>query len=170
MNGVLYFAVIVAVAMTGTIFMFASLRKIPPDHRGVVSRFGRLVRELEPGNRWVIPYLDQVLLVDLREQSFPLPSDLSFSDRDVKWYTVTGQFWCKVMAPIPAVMAARQAQRDFIEVVGEKLLAEIKRMGAAAATSNPAQAQQRALEALNAQMSRAWQLKFTRIEFILVPR
>jgi len=168
MNGVAYFAIVVAVAMTGTIFMFASLRKIPPDHRGVVSRFGRLVRELEPGNRWVIPYIDQVMLVDLREQSFALPPDLSFSDRDVKRYRVTGKFWCKVVAPLPAVMAAQQAQRDFVEVVGEKLLAEIKRIGAATAMGNPAQAQQRALDALNAQMSRAWQLQFTKVEFTLV--
>jgi hypothetical protein len=65
-------------------------------------------------------------------------------------------------------MAAQQARRDIVEVVGEKLVAEIKRLGAASAMSDPAQAQQRALDALNAQMSRAWQLKFTKVEFTLI--
>jgi regulator of protease activity HflC (stomatin/prohibitin superfamily) len=165
-NGLVYFAVVVAVAMTGTLFMFGSLRKIPPDHRGVVFRFGRLVRELEPGNRWVIPFVDQVMLVDLREQTFALPSDLTLSTD--KKYSVQGSFTCKVAAAIPAVMAAQQARRDIVEVVGEKLVAEIKRLGAASAMSDPAQAQQRALDALNAQMSRAWQLKFTKVEFTLI--
>jgi regulator of protease activity HflC (stomatin/prohibitin superfamily) len=166
-TSVIYFALIVAVAMTGLIFMFASLRKIPPDHSGVVLRLGRMVGELEPGNRWVLPYIDQVMLVDLREQTFPLPADLTFSAD--KQYAVKGQFTCKVIAPIPAVMAARQAQRDIIEVVGEKLVAELKRLGAAAVIGGPAYAQQQALETLNEQMSRAWQLKLTKIEFTLDP-
>ena len=167
MTGLPYFGLIVLVAAAGLVLMFASLRKIPVEHRGVLFRFGHLVKELPPGNAWVVPFADQVLLVDLREQTFPLPPDLVLSaDRQ---YAVKGQFTCKVVAAIPAVMAARQAQEDIVKVVADKLVAEIKNMGVAAALDRPAQARQWALEALNEQMSRAWQLKFTKVEFTLAP-
>ncbi len=168
MTGLPYFGLIVLVAAAGLVLMFASLRKIPVEHRGVLFRFGRLVKELPPGNAWVLPFLDQVLLVDLREQTFSLPPDLMLSaDRQ---YAVKGRFTCKVVAAIPAVMAARQAQEDIVKVVADKLMAEIKNMGVAAALDRPAQARQWVLEALNEQMSRAWQLKFTKVEFTLIPQ
>ncbi len=167
MTGLPYFGLIVLVAAAGLFLMFASLRKIPPEHRGVLFRLGRLVKELPPGNAWVLPFVDHVISVDLREQTFDLPPDLVLMTD--KRYAVKGRFTCKVVAAIPAVMAARQAQQDIITVVADKLLAEIKNIGARAALDRPAQAQQGALEALNEQMSRAWQLKFTKVEFTLVP-
>ena len=165
MNSTAYFGLIVLVAAAGLVLMFASLRKIPPEHRGVLFRLGQLVKELPPGVAWVLPFLDQVMLVDLREQTFSLPADLVLTAD--KQYAVKGQFTCKVVAAIPAVIAARQAQEDIVKVVADKLLTEIKNMGVAAVQNRPAQAQQWALEALNEQMSRAWQLKFTKVEFTL---
>ncbi len=168
MSGLPYFGLIVLVAAAGMVLMFASLRKIPPEHRGVLLRLGHLVKELPPGNAWIVPFADQVLLVDLREQTFSLPPDLVLSAD--KQYAVKGQFTCKVVAAIPAMMAARQARRDIVDVVADKLLAEIKNMGVAAVLDRPAQARQWALEALNEQMSRAWQLKFTKVEFTLTAK
>jgi|GEM_PF-1080602 len=166
MNTFVYPLLIVGATIAGFLVMLSAVRKIPEDHRGVLFRFGRLVRELKPGTAWVWPLIDQVMLVDLREQTFALPDGLSVANEGAR-YSVTGQYTCKVTAAIPAVMAARQAQQDISQTVGEKLLAEIKRMGVATALSQPAHAQQLALEALNEQMSRAWQLSFTKIEFTL---
>ena len=51
MTGLPYFGLIVLVAAAGLVLMFASLRKIPVEHRGVLFRFGHLVKELPPGKR-----------------------------------------------------------------------------------------------------------------------
>lgn len=166
MNQITYIAFIIAVTLTGLLLMISAVRKIPDEHRGVLFRFGRLVRELPAGTAWVWPLIDQVMLVDLREQTFPLPADLTWAV-DSENFAVKGEFTCQVMAPIPAVMAAMQARQDVADAVGKTVLAEINKMGRAFATDQPAQAQERMLAALNEQMSRAWQLKFTKVNFRL---
>jgi regulator of protease activity HflC (stomatin/prohibitin superfamily) len=168
MNQITYAAFIIAVTLTGLLLMISAVRKIPDEHRGVLFRFGRLVRELPAGTAWVWPLIDQVMLVDLREQTFPLPADLIWAV-DSENFTVKGEFTCQVMAPIPAAMAAMQARQDVADAVGKTVLAELGKMGRAFAADQPAQAQGRALSALNEQMSRAWQLRFTKIEFTIVP-
>jgi len=168
MSGVLYLALLIGIAVLGMLFMLTSLRKIPDPHRGVVFRFGKLLRELEPGTRWVIPLLDQVMLVDLSEQTFQLPSGLVVSDRTGN-YQVRGSFTCKIIEATPAVIAAMQAQQPIEQTVGNTLVMAIQEMGVQTARDSK-QAQARALDVLNAQMSRAWQLKFTGLEFSLTQK
>jgi regulator of protease activity HflC (stomatin/prohibitin superfamily) len=168
MSGVLYLALLIGIAVLGMLFMLTSLRKIPDDSRGVVFRFGRLLRELEPGTRWVIPLLDQVMLVNLNEQTFQLPPGLIVSD-SVGKYEVQGSFTCKIIEATPAVIAAMQAQQPIERTVGDNLVLAIQEMGVQTARESK-QAQGRALDMLNAQMSRAWQLKFTELEFSLTQK
>jgi regulator of protease activity HflC (stomatin/prohibitin superfamily) len=166
MNQITYMAFIIGITLTGLLLMIAAVRKIPDEHRGVLFRFGRLVRELPAGTAWVWPLIDQVMLVDLREQAFPLPANLTYA-ADSESYFVKGDFTCQVMAPIPAVMAAMQARQDVADAVGKIVLVELNKMGRAFANDQPAQAQERMLAVLNEQMSRAWQLRFTKVEFRL---
>ena len=165
MSGLLYLALLIGIAVSGMLFMLTSLRKIPEGSRGVVFRFGRLLRELKPGTRWVIPLLDQVMLVDLNEQTFQLPTGLAVSD-STGIYEVQGSFTCKIVEATPAVIAAMQAQRPIEQTVGDNLVLVIQEMGVQIARQSK-QAQSRAIEMLNEQMSRAWQLKFTKLEFSL---
>jgi regulator of protease activity HflC (stomatin/prohibitin superfamily) len=167
MNPIINLALVVLVTLTGMLAMLASIRKIPPGYRGVLFRFGRLVKELPSGTAWVLPLIDSVMLVDLGEQTIALPDELTLTVGD-KQYNVEGSFSCKIVAPIPAVMAAMQAQKDLAVVVGERLLDEIKRLGALAAMERPEHAQQWALESLNQNMSPAWQVKFTKLELRFV--
>lgn len=160
-------ALVVLVTVAGLLFMLAAMRKVPQGHRGVLFRLGRLVKELPPGMAWVMPLIDNVLLVNLSEQTIALPTDLEIASGD-KRYTVEGSFTCKVVQPTAAVLAALQAQQDLAIAVGDTLVAELKRLGAAAILDRPAQAEKWALEALNEQMSPAWQVKFTRLEIKLV--
>ena len=167
MNSYGFLAFVVLVTLTGMLLMLTAIRKIPEGHRGVLFRAGKLVKELQPGTAWVLPLLDSVMLVNLSEQTIALPADLSVSTND-KTYTVEGSFTCKIIQPVPAVMAALQARKDLAVVVADHLLAELKRLGVPAALDRPEQAEQWALDALNAQMSRAWQVKFIRVEFRLI--
>jgi hypothetical protein len=166
MNPYAYLALVVLLTLAGLLLMLAAMRKIPEGHRGVQFRMGRLVKELPPGMAWVMPLIDSVLLVDLNEQTIPLPAGLTLAVRD-KHYEVGGSFTCKIVAPIPAVMAAMQARQDLAMAVGERVLAALKRMGPAAVVERPAQAQTWVLEALNDQMSQAWQVKFTKLDLTL---
>lgn len=167
MNAVAYLALVVLVTLAGLLAMLSSIRKIPEGFRGVQFRLGKLVKELQPGTAWVLPLVDSVMLVDLSEQTIPLPADLRLGGE--KEYKVEGTFTCKIVKPIPAVVAAMQARQDLAVVVGGTLLTELKRMGAAAILDRPAQAQRWALDALNEQMSNAWQVKFTGVEIKLLP-
>ena len=166
MSGVLYLALLIGVAVLGMLFMLTSLRKIPDDSRGVVFRFGRLLRELEPGTRWVIPLLYQVMLVNLNEQTFQLPYGLIVSDSAGKC-EVHGSFTCKIIEATPAVIAAMQARQPIERTVGDNLVMAIQEMGVQTARDSK-QAPARMLDMLNKQMSRAWQLRFTKIgiEFV----
>ncbi len=160
-------ALVILVTMTGMLLMLAAMRRIPVGYRGVQFRLGRLVKELPPGLAWVVPLADSVMLVNLGEQTIALPAGLTLSSGHQQ-YRVEGSFTCRIIEPIPAVMAATQARQDLAVVMGEQILAEIKQLGAAAAFERPAQAQQQVLDALNAKMSAAWQLKFTKMELTLV--
>lgn len=166
MKDLAYSALLVGVAVAGLMLMLMAIRKIPPDHRGVLFRLGRLVGELPPGTAWIIPFVDSVMLVDLREQTYSLPPGLIYSDAARGGqYAVNGSFACQVVAPIPTVIAARQARRDLVEVVADETLRQLQKL--LQSQFNPAESPERAqrevLAALNEQMSKAWQVKFTQL-------
>src|SRR5574337_93393 len=162
MNPFVYLALVVLVTLAGMLLMLAAIRKIPAGYLGVQFRLGRLVKEVPPGTAWVMPLFDSVMLVDLEARTISLPSDLAVSNGG-KQYKVEGTFTCRIIEPIPAVMAAMQARQDLAVVVGNHLLDEVKRMGTNSVAERPEQAQQWALDALNDRMSQAWQVKFTRV-------
>ena len=62
------FAVIVFVA-----YLFRSVRIIRPYQVGVVERLGKFHSVLRPGLRFIIPFLDRIRLVDLRERVVDVP-------------------------------------------------------------------------------------------------
>jgi regulator of protease activity HflC (stomatin/prohibitin superfamily) len=168
MGPIAYLALVVLVTLSGLLGMLSAIRRIPPGHRGVQFRLGRLVKELPAGTAWVLPLVDSVMLVDLAEQTIPLPADLRLAGGSQD-YKVEGSFTCKIVKPVPAVVAAMQARQELAVVVGGTLLAELKRVGPAAILDRPAQAQRSALDVLNEQMAPAWQVKFTGVEFKLLP-
>ena len=83
-------------------------------------------------------------------------------------YEVQGSFTCKIVEATPAVIAAMQAQQPIEQTVGDNLVMAIQEMSVQTARDSK-QATGRLLDMLNDQMSRAWQLKFTKIEFRLKP-
>jgi regulator of protease activity HflC (stomatin/prohibitin superfamily) len=161
-------ALVILVTMTGMLLMLAAIRMVPVGHKGVLFRMGKLQRELKPGTAWVMPFVDQVMLVNLAEQTIPLPSDMTLKAGD-KEFKVDGTFTCKIIEPIPAVMAAMQAQKDLADVVGEYVLEELRRFGVLAAVERTEQASAKTIEALNKHMSKPWQVKFTKLELTLEP-
>lgn len=50
-----------------------SVRIVRPYQRGVVERLGRYVATVEPGLRIILPFIDRIVLVDMREQVVDVP-------------------------------------------------------------------------------------------------
>jgi regulator of protease activity HflC (stomatin/prohibitin superfamily) len=58
------FAILVIVAL---VFILLGFRVIRPVEKGLVERFGKYQRTLEQGLRWVIPFVDRVIKVNVTE-------------------------------------------------------------------------------------------------------
>ena len=67
----------VAVLAVLAFFLFvvvgASVRIVRPFQRGVVERLGRYRATVDPGLRIIIPFVDRIRLVDMREQVVDVP-------------------------------------------------------------------------------------------------
>jgi regulator of protease activity HflC (stomatin/prohibitin superfamily) len=67
------------IAILITLFIFlilyvsSSVRIVRPNQRGVVERLGRFHVTAEPGLRFIIPFVDKLRLVDMREQVVDVP-------------------------------------------------------------------------------------------------
>ncbi|MCB0116666.1 MAG: hypothetical protein KDD84_21360, partial [Caldilineaceae bacterium] len=55
-------------------FLRASLRIVKEYERGVIFRLGRISGAKGPGLFWIIPIVDQMILVDLRVVTLDVPS------------------------------------------------------------------------------------------------
>ena len=68
-------AIIVLGALAFVLFVFAlkSFRIVRPYQRGVVERLGRYHATVDPGLRVIIPFIDRLILVDMREQVVEVP-------------------------------------------------------------------------------------------------
>ena len=67
--------VIVLAVVAFLIFVIAlkSVRIVRPYQRGVVERLGRFRHTVDPGLRIIVPFIDRIILVDMREQVTDVP-------------------------------------------------------------------------------------------------
>ena len=69
-------AVIIVLAAIGLVLFITALKSfriIRPYQRGVVERLGKYHATVNPGLRIIIPFLDRIILVDMREQVVDVP-------------------------------------------------------------------------------------------------
>jgi regulator of protease activity HflC (stomatin/prohibitin superfamily) len=68
-------AVIVLAVLAFVLFVVvgSSVRIVRPYQRGVVERLGRYKATIDPGLRLIIPFVDRIRLVDMREQVVDVP-------------------------------------------------------------------------------------------------
>jgi regulator of protease activity HflC (stomatin/prohibitin superfamily) len=57
----------IAIAVFVALF-FLGVRIIRPTHRGLIERFGKYRRFAEPGFHWILPFIDNLYLVNITEQ------------------------------------------------------------------------------------------------------
>jgi len=66
--------VLAVVAFLLFVHAFSCSKIVRPYQRGVVERLGRYKGTVDPGLRVIVPFVDRVHLVDMREQVVEVPA------------------------------------------------------------------------------------------------
>jgi regulator of protease activity HflC (stomatin/prohibitin superfamily) len=67
------FIVAAAVFLLFIIFLASAVKIVRPYQRGVIERLGRYYATVEPGLRLILPFIDKLRIVDMREQVIDVP-------------------------------------------------------------------------------------------------
>jgi regulator of protease activity HflC (stomatin/prohibitin superfamily) len=137
-------ALIVTLIIVGAlaiVLFFMSVRIVKQYERGVVLRFGRLHNVREPGIRFIIPIVDQLIRVSLRIVTVPIQSQ-GIITRDNVSVGVSAVAYYRVVDPVRSVIAIENvksaidqiSQTTLRKVVGQhhldETLAETARLNA----------------------------------------
>jgi regulator of protease activity HflC (stomatin/prohibitin superfamily) len=93
---VIFFGVLVALAITG-------FRILPEYERGVIFRWGRFIGVKEAGLRWIIPGVDRMVNIGLREIVMDVPAQ-DVITRDNVSVKVNAVLYFRVLHPEKAVI------------------------------------------------------------------
>ncbi len=110
----------------------ASLRIVKEYERGVIFRLGRIQAAKGPGLFWIIPIVDQMILVDLRVVTLDVPTQEAITKDNVT-VKVNAVCYFRVLDPVAAVVnvsnylvATQQiAQTTLRSVLGQSELDEL---------------------------------------------
>lgn len=108
-----------------------SVRIISPYEKGVVERLGRYIRTADPGLTLIIPFLDKIKKVDMREQVVDVPPQEVITKDNVV-VTVDAIVFYEATDPVKLVYniadffmaATKLAQTNLRNVIGEMELDE----------------------------------------------
>lgn len=65
--------VIAAIALVGIAFLVAAVKIVRPYQRGLVERLGRYKTTKDPGFNLIVPFIETMQLIDMREQVVDVP-------------------------------------------------------------------------------------------------
>ena len=68
-----FLILLAAIAFMMLIFLAAAVKIVRPYQRGIVERLGKFKGTVEPGLQVIIPFLDKIRIVDMREQVVDVP-------------------------------------------------------------------------------------------------
>lgn len=85
------------------IFLFAGIRIVYEYKRGIKFRFGRYVKTLNPGFRWIIPIVETLQIVDIRVITINILSQEVMTEDNVPC-SIDGVLFFKITDPEKAVL------------------------------------------------------------------
>ncbi len=126
MTGILAIALLVLLALFIFIVALAGIRVVRPHERGVVERLGRYQRTAAPGLTLIIPFIDSMRKVDMREQVVDVPPQEVIT-RDNVVVTVDAIVYFEATDPVKLTYnvadfydaATKLAQTNLRNVIGE---------------------------------------------------
>ena len=114
------------IAVFVVVVAFASIRIVQPYQKGVIERLGRYQRTVQPGLTLIIPFVDSIQKVDMREQVVDVPPQEVITKDNVV-VTVDAIVYFEATDPVKLVYnvadfynaATKLAQTNLRNVVGE---------------------------------------------------
>jgi regulator of protease activity HflC (stomatin/prohibitin superfamily) len=91
------------VAVVLLLFAWNAIRVVPEYQRMVVLRLGRSIGQKGPGIVWVIPFVDKIVRVDLREMFLDIPKQTCIT-RDNAPINIDFLVYWKVVDPVASVL------------------------------------------------------------------
>ena len=120
--------IIVAVVF---ITVAAGLKIVSQYEKGLVERFGKYERMVEPGLRWIIPFIERIKRVDMREQVVDVPPQEVITKDNVVvtvdavvYYQATDPIKLKYNVANFILAATKLAQTNLRNIVGDLQLDE----------------------------------------------
>jgi len=124
--------VIWVIVVIAVIFLASAIRVVREYERGVIFRLGRLVGAKGPGLFFVVPFIDQLIKIDLRVVTMDVPKQ-SLITRDNVPVTVDAVVYFRVLNPEDAVTKVENyisatsliSQTTLRSIVGQSELDEL---------------------------------------------
>jgi len=98
----LYFTVIITI-----VFLLSGVRIIFEYKRALKFRFGKYIKTLQPGLRWVIPIVETIQIVDIRVITFNIVSQEVMTEDNVPC-SIDGVVFFKINDPEKAVLKVEE--------------------------------------------------------------
>jgi regulator of protease activity HflC (stomatin/prohibitin superfamily) len=89
------------------IFLLAGIRIIFEYKRAIKFRFGKYVKTLNPGFRWIIPFIETIQIVDIRVITFNIDSQEVMTEDNVPC-SIDGVVFFKINDPERAVLEVEE--------------------------------------------------------------
>ncbi len=89
------------------LFLFTGIRIIFEYKRGIKFRFGKYIKTLKPGFRWIIPFIETLQIVDIRVITFNIQSQEVMTKDNVP-SSIDGVVFFQIVDPEKAVLEVEQ--------------------------------------------------------------
>ena len=89
------------------VFLVAGIRIVFEYKRAIKFRFGRYITTLQPGFRWIIPFVETIQIVDIRVITFNIDSQEVMTEDNVPC-SIDGVVFFKIVNPEKAVLEVEQ--------------------------------------------------------------
>jgi regulator of protease activity HflC (stomatin/prohibitin superfamily) len=96
----------IIVAVVAVLVFLAAIRVVRPTHRGLVERFGKYNRYANPGFHLIIPWVERMFRVDIREMLVEAQPQLIITNDNLN-AQVDAQVYLKVKADEASVKASQ---------------------------------------------------------------
>lgn len=122
---------IIPLLVLAVITLFASVKIVKQYEKGIVLRLGKFKEVVNPGLNFVLPYLEQIIHVDVREKVINVDPQKVITKDNVS-VTVDAVVYYKVVDPVKAefevedfdTAATTLAQTNLRNLIGDKTLDE----------------------------------------------
>ena len=105
------------------IIILGGLRVVQQYQKGVVFRFGRIVRQTNPGLTWIIPLFENLRKVDLRTVTLPVPAQKIITKDNVS-VDVSAVSYYQIVDPVKSIVAIQNV-RDAIDQIAQTSLRNV---------------------------------------------